>query len=402
MRRWSKVIGMMAIFVIILLVGCSQTACAYGLGISPDKVTVTSALRGMDYERTFFVYSAGDTDNVILLYASDTAGEWVTFYTLEDPTTPIHQVTIPGGEDITVLLRVAIPENASNGVYTALINAELNPGGKTDIKKSGMTVAFLAQSTLTVDVTGVENLNGEVKSITVGDTEVTYPLMVDVGFINTGNVIAYPVVNAEIRQGNTVVGTAQAAGPAIKPLFTDKFTATWDTTGASPGNYTALVNVMLGDRVILQETKPFTILPRGTLSRKGTLLELTCDGETVPGSEIKITGVFMNTGMIPTKAKLVGEVYRDGVFAGRFSSEEFWVPITGREDLVSYYVIPETGSYRVVAYSLFEGDKTEVKDLNFTSGKTGAATSAPLSLVPVAISLIICLFCARYNQVRKD
>lgn len=407
MKRWGKGIGIMAILVFILFAGCFQAASAYGVGISPDTLTIPSAMRGMDYERTFFVYNAGDTDNVIMLHSSGPAGEWVAYYTLEDPTTPIQQVTVPGGGDGTVLLRVTIPEDAANGVYTASIDAELIPGGETDKTKSGMTVAFLAQSILTLDVTGVENLNGTVKSITVSDTEVNYPLMVEVMFQNTGNVIANPVVNVEIRQDNSAIGTAQADGPAIKPLSTDKFHATWETTGISPGNYTALVDVILGGKVISQEVKPFTILPTGTLSRKGALLSLTYAGETNTESEMKITGEFMNTGMIPTMAKLIGEVYRDGVFAGKISSEELWVPVSGREELVSYYVVPEPGSYRVLAYSLYEGKKTEVKDFNFTSSERiavqpNAAASAPISPVPGVLALILGLFLTRYTRVRKD
>lgn len=175
----------------------------------------------------------------------------------------------------------------------------------------------------------------------------------------------------------------------------------------SPGNYTALVDVMLGGQVISQEVKPFTILPTGTLSRKGALLSLTYAGETNTESEMKITGEFMNTGMIPTMAKLIGEVYRDGVFAGKISSEELWVPVSGREELVSYYVVPEPGSYRVLAYSLYEGKKTEVKDFNFTSSERiavqpNAAASAPISPVPGVLALILGLFLTRYTRVRKD
>jgi hypothetical protein len=73
---------------LIVIVACS-TVQAAGLGVSPPRFTLTDALRGGEYESTFTVLNFDEDDVDCVLSATGPVSEWLTFYRVEDPLTPL-------------------------------------------------------------------------------------------------------------------------------------------------------------------------------------------------------------------------------------------------------------------------------------------------------------------------
>ena len=224
-------------------------------------------------------------------------------------------------------------------------------------------------------------VSGTVDGISVADVEVRYPLRIKVQFSNTGNVVTAPQISVNIAtQDGTAINNFTSNESKVKPGNRETIPVEWDTTGNEPGNYTTDVSVALGEDIIRTEKLSFAILPVGTLTRTGTLVELLLEGKPELGALAAIGATFINTGQIDTRAKFIGEVYYNGKLVDTIESEEILVPIGERDTLKSYLKVESPGEYIIKGYVNYEGKKTEIKEIPFTVASTsGVPTSQPSS-----------------------
>ena len=125
----------------------------------------------------------------------------------------------------------------------------------------------------------------------------------------------------------------------------------------------------------------FQILPRGSVTRKGELLNLTYNGTLAIDNTIKIFGEFRNTGLIETEAKLILEIYRDDKFIDTLESEEILVARGNKFTFTNYLKITEAGKYNIRGYVTYETNKTAIKTLSFEVG------GALESIIPIGLSV---------------
>ena len=78
-----------------------------------------------------------------------------------------------------------------------------------------------------------------------------------------------------------------------------------------------------------------------------------------------IQATFVNTGQIDTKAKFVGEVYHNDILVDTLQSEELLVAVGNMEFLEAYFKPGQPGEYRVNGHVIYEGKKTEEKEISF-------------------------------------
>ena len=376
----------------LLLPLLASTVNAGGIGLAPRKIIVHDALRGSEYERTIMVFNICNTTLTLSLNASGDAGSWISFYEEDNPNTPTETITIED-ENATLLLKIKVPEDATNGAHNASILLKSVPttGG------TGSGVVFGINADVSVEVTGTQILTGIVKYITTRDTEVNYPLRTQVMFQNTGNVIANPEIKTVITKDGAFVDSFIYADTEIKPGITDTISREWDTTGMESGDYVANVTISLDGEILAEQERPFKLLPIGTLSRQGDLTEISYEGLPLVGTTVKILATFVNTGEIDTRAKFIGEVYVDGNLIDTISSEELLVPVRETETLTAYLKIEKGSSYVIKGQALYEGKTTETKELSFDVGTEpeskpsipGFGIIETIASTVVAIALII-------------
>lgn len=376
-----------------VLILCPTVSASSGIGLGPSDITIIDALRGTIVERSVTVFNVGDTDGNITLAAEGTAGNWVTFLPITAKGPAINFLEVKARSNIPFIVRLTIPADTANGIYTTTIRAQLKPAsaGSTDM---GVTTIMEATSKISVTVTGVQKVSGYVDYITTDDTEVNYPLPIKVLFRNTGNVEVNPEIGITIQGKGKVIDSLSYSGTQVNAGQAETIIVRWNNTGNEPGNYTARVNVSVAKTSIMESEVPFKIFPTGTLSRQGNLTALLYDGVPAIGTVLKITGTFENTGTIETKAKLMGEIYRDGSLIDTFSSDELSIPIYSKGDLIHYLKLETPGDYTIKSYVLYEGKKTPQKELSFkttglTTPPTTTTTKAPLSPL-VAVFAFIC------------
>ena len=255
-----------------------------------------------------------------------------------------------------ILLKIKVADDAPNNIYNSTICIKSIPP-ETTVGGGAVAQSVVEMNvTATIMVTGIQILNGTVKSISTADTEIGYPLKIKVLFQNDGNVVAKPTITCCIAKStgcrcitnnSLIVDTFVYAETGIKPGKTDTITVLWNTTGKEPGDYNVSVNVSLAGEHIAAKVLPFTILPRGALTRKGELSSLYIDSEPQINRFIKIIAEFENTGAIDTTASFVGEVYCDDEFIDIVESREKLVTVGETVNLVSYYKITMHGDYLI-------------------------------------------------------
>ena len=271
-----------------------------------------------------------------------------------------------------ILVKLKVADDAPNKVYNSTIYITSIPPETSTV--SGGAVAHLVTRmdvAAAIQVTGVQILNGTVKSITTADTEIGYPLRIMVAFQNEGNVVATPAISGCVIKGSgtnnsTAIDTFVHDETGIKPDKLGTITVLWNTTGKEPGDYNVSVNVSLGGEMLATEVLPFSILPYGTFTRTGELKSVYVEGEPQVNCVINVVAEFENTGMIDTKAKFTGEVYRDGEFIDIVDRDEKLVTVGETVDLVSYYKILTPGAYLINGSVLYDGKETEAMDTSFS------------------------------------
>ena len=352
--------------VIAVLLVLTGTVAGVGLGVSPASFTVSDALKGGEYERTFTTYNTDNETGDFTFNAQGDGAEWLSYY-LPEGETPISTITIEGKSSQKILVKINIPEEAANGNYTPKIYIKSVP------KKLEATSGAVAQAVVqipvsaTINVTGTQILTGIVKDISLNDIEIDYPLRIKVEFENTGNVIAKPTITVIIRSNtdNSILSEEVYSDTEIKPDNTDTIIIEHDTEGLEVGEYFAEITVTLNEAVLAQENIPFEILEHGTLSRQGVLSKLDIEGDTLVNRVVKIHADFKNTGMIDSKAKFIGEIYLENNQIDIVESEELNVPVGETDTLISYLKIEESGNYIIKGKVFYEGKTTEVEELSF-------------------------------------
>lgn len=391
-------VTMVAAILLVAAIVC-QPVSAAGIAVGPSSLAIDNALRGGSFERSLTIFNPSDTGFDVVLKTEGSAKDWIKFSAI-DGSEEIQKVYAPKKGQIPVLMRVKVPDDAANGRYTAKVIVETVPGEKVP---GSVGTILQATSTLEITVTDVERVSGEVMSIVVRDTEVDIPLGIEVGFKNTGNVVATPAITAVISRDGTVIDTISEAKTPVSPTITERIVVHWPNEGLAAGTYQVDVTVSLRDAILAEEGRTFEILPLGSLTRQGELTDLGYEGALTVGKPIKITGLFKNSGSIATRARLSGEVYRGGSLVDVISGDEMTIQVFSENPLTAYYTPKEPGEYTMKTCAVFEGKTTDSKDMVFTVQPDSSGLSLPLSPGPVIAALaFIGLFTAgRRNREKR-
>jgi hypothetical protein len=362
-------IGIVIVFVLCLL---SPTAIASGIGVAPSTLEIEEVMRGSEFERLILVFNPGEEVSGYALNATGDAMSWISFaerYT----ETPIERITVPAGGEASVLVKITVPPDAPNGEHEATI---VVTGAPVEGEEGGTASAVALSATVhvTIAVTGTQILAGEVIGISTRDTEVGYPQWTEVVLQNTGNVVATPQIDVEITKDGKFIDSLTFAEAEVGVESLETITMEWNTTGNELGDYSENVTVLLGGEVLATEDLQFKLLPVGTLSRQGSLTDISYEGEPSVDKTVKILVTFANTGEIDTKAKFIGEVYVDGDLVDTISSEELLVPVRETGTLTAYLKIEKGSSYTIKGHALYEGKTTETKELSFDVGTEPEST----------------------------
>lgn len=398
MRMNNKFTPILLVALLLVSLQCVDTVSS--AGVVPAKITMSNLLKGSSYLRSIRIFG-GEEPIVYGLNATGDIETWVSFYKAGNLTEPIHNITVLDREEI--LVQFTIPEDIANGDYSGTVYAEiLSVKEVENITGSMVTLRFPIQ--VSIDVTGIQILTGNVTDIKTRDVEVGQPLAIEVEFLNTGNVIATPLIEVNITRDGWPISSFTYSNTSVDVDSGTSINVAWDTTNREPGSYTAIVTVTLGGNGLAEKELLFEILPRGTFTRKGEIINLSYSGELSPGSTLLIQAEFKNTGQVETTAKFMAEIYRGGTLIEVLESgEEPTVNIQETYLFSTYLKIEESGSYEIHGYVLCENNKTTIQTLSFeVAGALENALPIGLAVVAGIVGIGVVYFLTKRRKIDVD
>lgn len=381
--------------ILSLIIALSTNAGAIGLGVSPASITIEDALKGSTYEKTFTAYNTGNDSGIFTLNSTGASKDWITFYELNG-TAKVESIEITAKGSKKLLVKFKIPADAANGVYNSTLYVQTTPSGSTQGGAVAQAVIRMPVK-VSINVTGIQRLDGIVKSIKIRDTEVGYPIKIYVEFQNTGNVEAKPAISVDISKDGKAIDTFTSSKTSVKVDTTEIIQVEWNTTGREAGDYSARVGVSLDGKKLEEKTLSFKIYPPGTLTRQGNLTSIDIEGEPLVNRVIKIKGIFINTGQIDTNAKFSAEIYKDNELVDTIKSEELLVCVEKTNSFISYYKITSTGNYAIKGKIFYGNKETDVLEKQFSV----ANKSTPGFESFILISSVILISALIRKRVRK-
>ena len=381
-----KRITYIAFIFLLILVLSPLPSAAIGIGAAPSSIDITGAFREGEYERSISVINPNENAQDFSLRTVGEVGSWISLYGFEDLDTTISMISVPAKENSPVLVKINIPSDVPTGNYSGTIFIETIPD---EVEESGgVATKLLARVFVNIEIIGDQILSGVVNDLYVEDTEPGYPLKIKTIFKNTGNVVATPKITVTILKDTTVLDSFTYE-ENVKPAVLYTIVAKWNTTSSNaPGDYMANVDVSLDGEILTSKNIPFKLWPEGTFSRQGNLTKIFIEGDLKKGSLLKIKATFKNTGQILSKAKFIGEVYKDGSLIDTVSSEEFEIERDNEAVLVSYLRLGSNGDYMIKGKVVYSGKKTPEVEIPLKVGKSMPGFEG-ISLIAVMLLLIM-------------
>ncbi|ABE51328.1 COG1470 family protein [Methanococcoides burtonii] len=352
---------MKVILSLIIMLAMIHPASAIGIGVSPAEIDIYDGLKGYEYTKSLTIFNTGPETTTFSLDASGDIEDWISFY--QGDNASIDSVTIEGQSRTNVVIRFILPEDAANGNYSGTVLVQSIPN-ELDSEDSGSAMAIGASASVNIEVTGEQILGGVVNAIHVDDSEPGYSAQIRTIFKNTGNVVAKPIIKVSILSNGDLISTFVHDESGIAPLASGTILVNWDTTISTiPGDYSAKIDIFLGDELLRSEVIDFKILSVGSLSRQGELTDILIQGEKAPGNLLKVRAYFQNTGDIEADAKFKAEIFRDDVLIDMIESDELTVEKTEKIVLESYFKPVEEGEYLIKGQVIFGGKETPIMDI---------------------------------------
>jgi hypothetical protein len=345
---------------------------ARGIGVFPSSINFGDTLRAGEYFRTIGVLNNEDAEQTYSVAFDGQAAPWLSIVDPNDRTKAVDTVSAPAKDQGRVFLRLVVPADIPNGKYTGVVRVLTTVDEKNNGGNSGVGVNVGAEISVTLNLTGTQNVAGSLVDVSAGDVETGSPFRIKTTVQNSGNVQVNPQIDLQVLdlQG-AVVGTASFSEDLVYPDEIKILTPEWDTTGQKTGERIARVSVKFGNVDLGTRELHFNIMPLGTLTRSGELEGLSLEGSPSAGSVAKVTAMFRNTGQIDARAQFLGEVFRDSVRVDAATSNEIAVVPGDVQPLVLFVHVTQDGTYKVEGKVNYEGKETDVQELVFTVGGGG-------------------------------
>ena len=371
--------GMIIALLTASVIALPAMAAGMGIGLAPNSYDIKDALRGASYDVPLVITNMGETTTDFAIAAEGEASAWLS-YDYKGET--VEKVSVPGSSKATFEVKISIPVDAVNGKHQAIISVTSIPVQTT----GGSSVAVGALSHLDIEVTGNQIIAATASGIKTEDVETGYPLKIEVFVQNTGNVEVNPIITANITSNGKAIDSVTKDDAKVGAGKGDFIIVEWDTTGNPVADYQAKVVVKVDGKDIASQDLSFKILPLGALTRSGELKSLELNDAPLVNLPSKMTATFVNTGQIDTRAKLTGEIYRDGQLIDTFTGEELLIAKGMEGQLTAYITVTDTGDYTIKGWVVYEGKETESKELDMTVTEPQTSSGIVAGVTPPPVT----------------
>ena len=116
------------------------------------------------------------------------------------------------------VLRLLVPADVPNGKYTGVVRVLTTVDEKNTGGGSGVGVNVGAEISVTLNLTGTQNVAGSLVDVTAGDVETGSPFRIKTTVQNSGNVQVNPQIDLQVLDlKGAIVGTASFSEDLVYP-----------------------------------------------------------------------------------------------------------------------------------------------------------------------------------------
>jgi len=342
------------IAMIVALLSLPITSSAVTIGAGPTPLEFENVARGGYSEKILTVSNPQDENLTGVVTASGPIRDWMTY-------TP-DTFVVPASSELKIQVSVTPPDNIVNGAYVGKTIIHVAPS--SEVEPGTLPTGAGTIIDTTVEITGVKIWGYFLKSVTVRDTEVTQPILLDIIIENNGNVAASPNITIDILsyEDKKILSQGHYYKETILAGKTHPTVLQIPSTGLKAGRYWAEVSMDGVRRQLIS----FDLLEQGALTLRGVLRNISAGKSWVQeGESLKVEGVFSNTGKMDfPDAKLKCEAYTLDKKSGEqklkqtFESDTLRVPVGKDIVLTTYFTPKDGGEHTISCYMVYAGKTT--------------------------------------------
>lgn len=386
--------GRLVALVVVVLQVFTPLAYAAGVGSAPDSLAFSLTREGSETKTLVLLTEPGAPTELRIVVAGEVGG-WVVV-TPFGSATPTEVLDVGADGRALASVTVSVPNDAANGIYMADIEVY--------IEDSDASIQAAVVIPVTVEVTGNAIVAGSLTDIAT--PSVASPggeIIVSATVLNTGTVVARPVMVITLSDGSSVLGTNSTEFAVLAPGESADVSARLQARGTEGDRLSIEVIVMFGSTAIGRTTADIDVVSASATTRI-TPLGIVITEPAESGGVTGLAATFVNDGTQAVDVAFVGSVSRNGVpldsvksisvhaEPGESAGAEFFVPVD------------RDGDYEVNGRWEGDGLASDPVTFSWTVGST-------FSLVPVfgvtvfsVLALVLVGAAIRYwrQLVRED
>jgi hypothetical protein len=356
-KKFIKLLTIISIFTFILI---THTVYASGLAVSPAIYNFGKMLKEVEAEGVIQVFNMGvDVEHVNVTAIGGDLEDWFTFENI-----PLKIEPKEYGE---LRFRIRPPAEATNREYDGWFHLEPqdrteNVTGSTVMAvKAGVSVRVL------VEVTGEEIYGFRLQTANINTIETERPLILNLGYQNTGNVIVNPRAELTIyNRDKTETLIQETITERLIPREIKNIKHTIDSSNLEIGQYWATISIYNDQNQKINELeKTFDIKEKGSLTQNIELQRFKNDNKYELGDVVRVGIILKNIGEVSTNVVFKGELYLNNKLIRPVDPESYLIDIGEEIEIPVFFEQDKLGRYELKGYGLYGGKITDTKSTIF-------------------------------------
>jgi len=278
-------------FFLAVYVAYAQNPNAAGIGLSP-AIIEGGAIPGEVQEHPVTITNLSGARQIYYLFMRDIVGvegagapifatenqERTGFELSEWVTLDRTEIALNPGEETTVRISIAVPENATPGSHFGGMFVSMDP---PRLRSTGAAVGYEVANIISIRVAGDAIESAQIRSFSTDNFIYSRPTIDFTARIeNKGTVLVRPVGPVEVHNmfGKRVaLLTMNESRGGVFPLSERTFSIKWEDEGPGFGRYEAILSMVYGDQgrqATISSTASFWILPMNIILPAAGVLAL--------------------------------------------------------------------------------------------------------------------------------
>lgn len=365
------------ILIFLLVIFLLRPVYADDIDINPTSLRYDNVMRGGYALYDVYIKTDSNSDVKVNFVASGDVADWISIGSK-------GSLFLNSNSPVVLSVVVRPPQGVSNGEHKGSISIFFSDTASSQISSSANNDFVLPVS---VYVTDQIISDVKINNVLIDDAVLQDPLLLIFDVKNNGNIDALVSAKVDIKdvQGKTLKSLRLDSSSAIRPTQEQKVIFSLDSLDL--GDYTANINLLLGDFLLKSVTTKFAVVLDKSQLRKISFTHLQSNDKGHVNHDFNLISYAKNNGEDVT-VRFAGKLYYEGTFLSDITSD-FVLAKFGEDTPVKFGFKPtKIGFYKISGH-------LETPTLDITQDRESAfeivAQDVALNQVPLSSNPILAI-----------